>query len=115
MRIAVSALNDILLTVDRVTSKLAAVPLDEFLASWELCVIAQRALEIISEASRRIPRELKARRPEIDWQGVADIGNVLRHEYHVISDRLLWKVIQEELPPLRLAVQTILEEVRDRG
>src|SRR5215207_5332190 len=110
-----SALSDILQTIDRISSKLAGVPVEEFVASWELCFIAQRSLEIISEASRRIPPKMKAQRSEIDWQGIADIGNVLRHEYHAVSDRLLWKVIGEELPSLRAAVQEMLQAIRDEG
>ena len=39
-----------------------------------------RALEIISEASRRLPDELKTRHPEIDWPAVAAAGNIYRHE-----------------------------------
>ena len=35
------------------------------------------------------------------------IGNVLRHEYHDISDRVIWNVVQEHLPPLKLAIEAI--------
>ena len=38
--------------------------------------------------------------PNIHWHNIAGIRNVLRHEYHAISDRVIWKVIQAELPPL---------------
>ncbi len=41
----------------------------------------ERRIEIISEASRRLPEEMKARRPEMPWRAVASIGDVLRHEY----------------------------------
>ncbi|HET6466865.1 MAG TPA: HepT-like ribonuclease domain-containing protein [Geminicoccaceae bacterium] len=41
----------------------------------------ERCIEIISEASRHIPAELKAAHPGIPWRAVAGIGNVLRHEY----------------------------------
>lgn len=57
-------------------------------------------MEIISEASRRLPEPLKARYPEIPWQKVAGIGNVLRHDYGNVSAPLLWKVVKEDLPVL---------------
>jgi uncharacterized protein with HEPN domain len=41
----------------------------------------ERYLERLSEASRHVPQELKEKHPEVDWRGVADIGNVLRHAY----------------------------------
>jgi uncharacterized protein with HEPN domain len=92
-RQASPAIHDLLETVDRVQSKLAGIAFDEFQANWELRFIVQRAIEIISEASRRIPDDLKARRPEIHWRSIASIGNILRHEYHTISDKIIWDVV----------------------
>ena len=73
--------------------------------SWELRFLAQRAVEIISEASRRLPDELKAAYPDIRWKSIAGIGNVLRHEYHTVADQLIWNAVRHELPSLRRAVQ----------
>jgi len=67
----------------------------------------QRAIEIISEASRAIPDELKKIRAEIPWSRVRGIGNVLRHEYQGLSDPIIWKVVTDELPRLKLAVLAI--------
>jgi uncharacterized protein with HEPN domain len=75
--------------------------------------IAQRAIEIISEATRRLPDELKATRPEIEWRSIAAIGNVLRHEYHAIADRVVWDVIQADLPPLKAAVEAIAAAMKE--
>ena len=55
----------------------------------------ERGVEIISEASRRLTDELKARHPEIPWQKVAGIGNVLRHNYEGISAPVMWKLVQD--------------------
>jgi uncharacterized protein with HEPN domain len=94
-------------TIERVQSKVADITFDEFRANWELRFIVQRAIEIISEASRRIPDDLKAGRPEIHWRSIASIGNILRHEYHTISDKIIWNVVQDELPRLKAATQAI--------
>lgn len=68
-----------------------------------LCAVT-RALEIISEASRRLPEELKERHPEIDWLAVAAAGNVYRHEYESVDEVQLWYTVQRELTGLRAAV-----------
>ena len=43
-------------------------------------------------------------RPEIEWRAIAGIGNVLRHEYHTISDKVIWNAVQADLPPLKAAI-----------
>ena len=59
-----------------------------------------RALEIISEASRRLPAAIKARYPEIPWEDVAGAGNVYRHDYEDVRQRAVWNTVQKHLPPL---------------
>jgi uncharacterized protein with HEPN domain len=81
--------------------------LADFEKSWEMRWLVQRAIEIISEASRAIPDALKARRPEIPWVQVRDIGNVLRHDYGGLSDPIIWRVATDELPRLKLAIKAI--------
>ena len=86
----------------------------DFENDWEIMFIVQRGIEIISEASRRIPEELKATRPEIEWRSVASIGNFIRHEYHTISDKVIWDVIQADLPPLKIAIDAIAAAIKDK-
>lgn len=80
---------------------------EDYQTDWLLRHAVERAIEIVSEAARRIPLELQAMEPQIPWQQIMGIGNVLRHEYHRISDRVIWNVIQEYLLPLRVAVVAI--------
>ena len=71
-----------------------------------------RALEIISEASRRLPAALKARHPEIPWRNVAGAGSVYRHDYEDVRRRDVWTTVQKHLPPLLAVVE---EERRQLG
>ena len=108
------ALHDILETIARVQEKTAGKTLGDFQADWELRFIVERAIEIISEGSRRLPEEAKAMRPEIPWRSVAGIGNVLRHEYHTISDKIIWDVVQGDLPALKTAVEAIAAKIEGK-
>lgn len=65
-----------------------------------------RSLEIISEASRRLTGELKARHPSIEWREMAAAGNVYRHSYEDVTARRVWKTRQDHLPALRAVVET---------
>lgn len=75
------------------------VPLDSFEADTRQRWIVERGVEIVSEASRRLPDELKARRPEIPWTKVAGIGNVLRHNYENFAAQVMWALVRDDLPP----------------
>ena len=58
-------------------------------------------LEIISEATRGLPGELKGRHPDIDWAAVAAAGNVYRHEYEGIDEALIWYTARSGTQALR--------------
>jgi len=68
-------IHDILEAIERVR-KTRGKTFAQFAGDWELRFIVQRAIEIISEASRRLPQEAKAIRPEIEWRSIAGIGSV---------------------------------------
>jgi uncharacterized protein with HEPN domain len=53
---------------------------------------------IISEASRRLPDELKARHPAIAWRQMAAAGNVYCHDYEDVAAQFVWDTVQEALP-----------------
>lgn len=72
----------------------------------------ERLLEIISEASRFIPPEMKARDRTINWRRLADLGNWLRHAYHRTDAGLIWVMIEDDLEPLNIFVKRISGELK---
>jgi uncharacterized protein with HEPN domain len=62
-------------------------------------------LEVISEASRRLPPDLKARHPSIAWRQMAGAGNVYRHDYEDVAAQYVWETVQLALPPLRVVIE----------
>ncbi len=69
--------------------------------------LVERNLEILSEASRRLPQELKETEPQIPWRAIAGLGNVLRHDYHETYPTVLWDTCTKDLKPLKDAVSRI--------
>jgi len=104
-------IHDILEAIERIEEITHGKSLDEFEANWQLRWLVQRAIEIISEASRALPDELTSSRPEIPWRRVRGIGNVLRHDYEGLSDRIIWNVVIDELPRLKSAIQAIAKRM----
>lgn len=78
---------------------------EAFAADLRSAYAVTRCLEIISEASRRLPEDLKARHPAIAWKQMAAAGNVYRHNYEDVAAHFVWETVQRALPPLRVIVE----------
>ena len=70
-----------------------------------------RNLEIVGEATRNVPAEFRSAYPGIPWQQAANLRNVLVHEYFGVDLRIVWAVVENELPPLRAKIQRALEDI----
>ncbi|HVW55697.1 MAG TPA: HepT-like ribonuclease domain-containing protein [Rhizobiaceae bacterium] len=68
-----------------------------------------RCLEIISEASRRLPDEMKARHADVPWRQIAGSGNFYRHDYEDVLPGILWNTVLHHLAVLERAVSEELE------
>jgi uncharacterized protein with HEPN domain len=87
--------------------------LESFTASRLHYFAATRALEIISEASRRLPDELRARHPHLPWRAIRDAGNIYRHHYDNVEESIVWKTVQEDLPVLLAAIEAEIKQLGD--
>jgi uncharacterized protein with HEPN domain len=83
------------------------------LAPWIARLAIERAIEIISEASRHIPTEMKTDFPDIRWKNIAGIGNILRHDYQSIRDSVIGNITVDEIPILKAALQTMQDRLDD--
>jgi uncharacterized protein with HEPN domain len=108
-------LRHILDAIADVETFTAGRTLDDYLADKVRRHAVERCLEIVSEASRYVPGEAKTRHSEIAWRGVADFGNLLRHDYPNVKDRRVWQIVTEDLAPLKAAVATILHDLEGKG
>ncbi len=90
-------LRDIIDNIAAIESFTAGMDFAAFCAGQKTVYAVVRALEIVSEASRRLPDDVKDCHPEIDWVAVAAAGNVYRHEYEGVDHTLLWHTIQHDL------------------
>jgi len=106
-----TALRDILRHIELAVQFTAGFDWPKFHGDLRAVYAVTRCLEIISEASRRLPDELKARYPSIAWRQMAGAGNVYRHEYEDVAAQYVWDTVQRALPPLR----AVIEEELARG
>ena len=85
---------------------------ESFTNNIVLRMAVERLLEIISEASRHLPAELKSHAPDINWRRLADLGNWLRHAYHRTDALLLWEMAASDLPPMKAFTEQALKEAK---
>lgn len=102
----------ILTAIETIQSALANERLEDIKGDLMLRLAVERSFEIIREASRRIPDDVKVHHSEIDWRGMVDLGNELRHAYHRVDPSLLWEIAHRDLPPLKAFVERI---IRNQG
>jgi uncharacterized protein with HEPN domain len=97
--------------IEGLSAALKDVTFEQYRESYTLRRVAERALQIISEAARALPDELTARYSTTPWHAIIGIGNVLRHEYQRLDDRRLWEVVTVHLPQLHEVVVRMLAEL----
>ena len=100
-------LNDIREAIEGIDELVAGASAETFATSWAMQRATERALEIISEASRHIPEDLKLLAPEMPWRQIAAIGNLLRHEYQRADVTATWNIVKEHLPNLPAAIKRL--------
>jgi len=86
------------------------VKFEEFVKDEVKVLAALQVLEVIGEASKRVPDSLKSRYPEIPWRDVAGTRDKLIHGYFDVDLEVVWRSLLEDLPPLRRTVARMLED-----
>ena len=104
-------LNDIVRAIDGAIATTAAVDFETFRSTYYIVRTAERSIEIVSEATRHIPDHLKANYPDIPWREIAGIGNILRHDYDRVDDRILWEIVTVHFAALRPVIIRIRAEL----
>lgn len=100
-----ASLTDIAFNIDLAFSFAEGLDYERFADDLRTFYAITRCLEIISEASRRLSPDLKARHPDVPWRKIAGSGNIYRHDYEDVVHRLVWGTVREFLPDLAAVVR----------
>jgi uncharacterized protein with HEPN domain len=102
-------IEDILASIKRIMAYTQQLDFDQFRSDTKTVDAVVRNFEIIGEAAAHVPEEIVADHPEIPWQDMRDMRNVLAHEYFGISEKIVWDTVQDDLPPLIPQLKRLLE------
>jgi uncharacterized protein with HEPN domain len=104
-------LSDILEAGDRILEYTEGMAYNNFVKSKITVDAVVRNLEVIGEAARKLPSEIKAKSPEVEWHKIVGLRNILTHEYFGINTQIVWDVVKNKLEALGDTCKRLLEEL----
>jgi uncharacterized protein with HEPN domain len=100
-------LQDIEEAADKIRRYTLGMTLSEFTANDLVFDAVVRNLEIIGEAAKGIPEDIRDRAPGIDWRRIAGLRDVLAHAYFALDDETLWDIVENKAPELLAQVRQL--------
>jgi uncharacterized protein with HEPN domain len=97
----------------RLQSLCANRTLDSLLSDWQATAALERCIEIVGEAVKRLPAELRAAYPAVPWKEIAGTRDRLIHGYDDVDHRVLWSAVQNDVPVLLTTTEQMLKDLGD--
>lgn len=103
--------EDMLEAIERVTSYVDGMTRAQFVADPRTQDAVLRNLEVLGEASKRVPFHIQRRHGEIPWSRIGDMRNILVHEYHSVDPEIILDAAHHDLPPLVGPLRAVLADI----
>jgi uncharacterized protein with HEPN domain len=107
--------EDIQDALDKIETFTADLDFESFAKDAKTTFAVIRALEIIGEAARKIPKAIRSRYSDVPWQDMTGMRDKLIHDYFGVDLRVVWKTLQTDLPPLKAIFNKIIREESEKA
>jgi len=105
-------LEDIIGSAEKIAEYTKGITVENFLVNEQTKDAVIMRIQIIGEAVKNLPADLKRKHTEIDWKKVIKLRNIFIHDYFGINCRRLWKTAKVEIPDLNEKIVKILENFK---
>ncbi len=106
-------LNDILEAIDDIQSFTEHMSFKGLESDKKTLYAVIRCLEILGEAVKKIPKNIKEKYPNIPWKDMAGMRDVLIHDYFGVDVETVWLTVNEKIPHIKPIVEKMLKELND--
>jgi len=103
-------INDILEAIEKIEKYFSGITYEVFINDDRTKDAVVRNLEIIGEAANKIPRDVRERYKDVPWSEIVGMRHRLIHGYFVVDYDIVWDIVTEELPDLKVKIKRILDE-----
>lgn len=104
--------NDILEFMDRAEEYLEGLNMEELLQDKKTCDAVIRCIEVIGEAAKNIPDNVRKKYPQIPWRDMAGMRDKVIHAYFSVDVETVWLVVKEDIPRLKPMIRKVLKYYR---
>ena len=102
--------EDMLDAMDKAELLLEGITYEQFEADFRINFAVVRALEIVGEAAKRLPPDLRREYPDIPWKVMAGMRDRIVHGYDVVDLQIVWDVVKRDIPQVKPQIQKILAD-----
>lgn len=103
-------LEDILEATRKITTYTGSLSKTAFLEDEKTLDAVIRNLEVIGEAVKKLPEDLRTQHSGVEWKKIAGLRDILIHEYFGLDAEIVWDIVRNKVPALDREVRTILNE-----
>ena len=104
-------IEDVLDAMNKAEILLEGVTFEQFEADFRTNFAVVRALEIVGEATKRLPDSLRQQYPDIPWRGMAGMRDRIIHAYDTVDLEIVWDVVKKDIPEIKPRIQKILSDL----